>query len=590
MATVGSSRISLPSLLAVLILAVTPTIQAGSTSQFPTQDSGNLRIIITQITPESSGLIRSGRCETIHVLVDGLAVNCPGTIASYLLHRGIAVEDKIVSLFDLESDVYINADDSWALGFNGTSVKVAVLDTGVDTSHPELSDSILATANFAGGPNKDTVGHGTHVAGIITANGGRQISGTNAQKTYNLADPNQATGAAPGAFILSGKVCKDRGCFDSDIMAGIEWAVRQGARVINLSLGGGNFGTHCDNDLLAAKANWAVGKGVVVVASSGNDAKGVSSPACGSKVIAVGAVYQRNIGRQDYSPTCIDETSPTDQIVCFSNTGPALDLVAPGAGVLSTYSCQAVTPPDCSKVWYAWFWGTSQASPHVAATAALVLSVNKTLTPIEVKNMLESTARDLGPPGRDDTYGWGLVNPLAAIAKAGAPLKDIAVTQVRPEKNVTYNAISAQPLRLNATVQNLGPSPESFNLNLYANATLVASQSVSLQANTSLTVTFRWNTTSMARGAYVLSVTLPALKGELNTSNNQLGGGVQVNFPGDTNGDGFVNFIDLGRVGTAFLSTPDSPNWDGAADFNNDHAVNFIDLGIVGSLFLRVAG
>lgn len=573
-------KASLPSLLLILIVLLTSFNVANSATDLLIQDRGKVRIIITR--PELSTTIPLLGCATLHVLVDGVAASCPRTVASILVQEGLAVEDKQVELFDLESDVYINADDSWALGFNGTMVKVAVLDTGIDTTHPELADSIIGTGNFAPGPNVDNIGHGTHVAGIITANGGQNITGG---ARFNFADPNQATGAAPGAFILAGRVCRDR-CFTSDIEKGIEWAVFQGARVINLSLGGGNFGTHCDGDRLAAKANWAVDQGVVVVASSGNDAAGVSSPACGSKVIAVGAVYQRDVGPQDYSPVCTDNTTSTDQIVCFSNRGAALDLVAPGAGVLSTYSCKAAL--DCSRVWYAWGSGTSQASPHVAAAAALVLGVNQSLTPAEVKNILESTARDLGPLGRDDAYGWGLVNPLAAIARAGVQLKDIAITQVSLEKTVAYNIINANPLKVNATIQNFGTSTESFNLDLYSNATLVARQTLNLPPATVLTFALEWNTTSVLGGSYVLSVSVPVLKGELNTLNNQLDAGlIQVNFPGDTNGDGVVNVSDFAVVGAAFLSQPGSPSWNTAADLNNDRIVNVQDLAILGNFFLQ---
>jgi hypothetical protein len=273
----------------------------------------------------------------------------------------------------------------------------------------EISDSIIAMEKFArgrGGP-EDEDGHGTHVIGIITGAGINEIT-----NDYGFASPNSAKGVADGAGILSGKVCGMMGCFESDISKGIEWAVSNGADIISMSLGGGNYGGHCDSDSLAAKANWAVDQGVVVVASSGNDDAGVSSPACGSKVISVGSVYQRNIGRQEYD-NCVDETTYPDLRTCFSNYGTALDLMAPGAAVLSSYSCYAAG--DCTSYWYAWYWGTSQACPHVSGAAALLLEKDSTLTPAQVKDTLENTARDLGTSGYDVYYGWGLVDPYAAI-------------------------------------------------------------------------------------------------------------------------------------------------------------------------------
>ncbi len=388
---------------------------------FPYASSnGKIRILSKASGLEQEKALMEGKCSVVHRLIEGLALSCEAKTAEELLGNGLAEKDELLKLHDLNADAYIRAERVWnEKGIRGTGVTVAVLDSGVDDSHPEISDSIIAKANFARGPGgtEDKDGHGTHVIGIVTANGVYEIT-----NTYGFPSPNWATGVAPNAGILSARVCGNAGCFTSDVSAGIEWAVAQGADVINLSLGGGNYGGHCDGSALAAKANWAVEQGTIVVASAGNENSGVSSPACGSKVIAVGAVYHADIGSQDYG-NCADAATQPDQRVCFSNYGEALDVMAPGAAILSSYSC--IAAGDCGSVWYAWMFGTSQSSPHVAALAALVLEKNSGLTPAEVKEIIESTARDLGAPGRDDFYGSGVIDALAAVN---------AATEEKPER------------------------------------------------------------------------------------------------------------------------------------------------------------
>ena len=328
-------------------------------------------------------------CKIVHRLNDAISVRCPpGTVM-----KG-AKKDRIFHLMDLEADVQIGADQVWAMSpsINGTDVLVAILDTGIDATHIELSDSIVATENFVeSSSDLDENGHGTHVSGIVTANG-----------VYEITN-NYATGVAPEAGIIVGKVCGATGCYESDIMAGIEWAVNQGADVLSLSLGTHDWHTmneNCDSDggPIVEKVNWAVSQGVVTVISAGNEGEtvnGISSPGCASGAIAVGAVNK------------------SDNLAGFSNHGPALDLVAPGVGILSTYSC--VAAGDCSQYWYAGMSGTSMSAPHVTGTVALILQKHPEYTVDDVKNALYETAIDLGATGRDDYYGWGRVDAYAAL-------------------------------------------------------------------------------------------------------------------------------------------------------------------------------
>ncbi len=292
-------------------------------------------------------------------------------------------------------DVFVNAQIGATTvqnrGDRGSGVKVAILDTGIDANHPELSARIAAQASFvAEGTTNDAIGHGTHVAGIIAGQGIQQIT-----------DPkgtNRALGSGQGVSLLIGKVCNDQGnCLEGDIAAGIEWAVDQGAQVINMSLGGGAFPGHCDTDPLATRANWAVDQGVTVVAASGNGAEanpGVATPACGSKVIAVGALDWNNV-------------RPV-----WSGNGTALDVMSVGVDVLSALPCAVAG--SCPEAGYGWWSGTSMAAPSVSGVAALLRGIVPTLTPQDVRTALTQTAWDLGNPGYDSNYGAGRVNADAA--------------------------------------------------------------------------------------------------------------------------------------------------------------------------------
>ncbi|MEM5869592.1 MAG: S8 family peptidase [Candidatus Aenigmatarchaeota archaeon] len=320
-------------------------------------------------------------CKILHELNDATAVEC-SEAAVELMKKFVSVEeDQIYYIMDLQADVQIGADKVWAQGYTGSGIVIAILDTGVDLNHPELVDSIAGGKSFVSYTEsfQDDNGHGTHVAGIITANGLNE----------------QAKGVAPDALIWAAKVCDSSGsCYSSDIAAAIEYVVNNRiAKIISISLGGGGTTkANCDSDYLAQKVNWAVSNGVTVVAAAGNTGGKVASPACASKAIAVGAV-----DKSDKRPS-------------WSGSGSALDIVAPGVSIYSTI------PGG-----YASWSGTSMATPHVSAVVALLLQANSALTDSQIKDALYKTAKDLGSAGWDKYYGYGRVDAHAALNYVLAP-------------------------------------------------------------------------------------------------------------------------------------------------------------------------
>lgn len=302
------------------------------------------------------------------------------------------------------SNYGIQAVSAWNIT-RGAGVKVAIIDTGVAYENytdpvtgtqyalaPDLANTKFDTANAYDFVNNDTHanddnGHGTHVCGTI------------AQSTNNGLG---CAGIAYEATILPIKVLDSSGSGTYDAIAnGIIWAADHGARVINMSLGGSQGSTTLYNAI-----KYAYNKGVVIVCAAGNDGRPlVSYPAAYTECIAVGA-------------TRFDGTRAK-----YSNYGTALDLVAPGGDTSVDQNkdgygdgiLQQTFSGSPTNFGYYFFQGTSMATPHVAAVAALVLSVHPEFTNEQVRTALQSTAKDLGTKGWDKYYGYGLVNAYAAV-------------------------------------------------------------------------------------------------------------------------------------------------------------------------------
>lgn len=275
----------------------------------------------------------------------------------------------------------IQAPLAWSVTTGTTSVIIAVIDTGVDLTHPELASKIdpqsTSFVAYTTSPQDDN-GHGTHVAGIAAAvtNNGQGIAGM-----------------AWGARIMALKVLDNFGSGkESDVASAMIYAADHGARVINLSLG-----SPADPiDAMAGAVTYAYTSSVTVVAAAGNSGTlGVLLPAAYPNAIAVASVDSAN-NRSG-----------------FSNYGPSIALAAPGSSIYST-----MWPGNtryCPGSSYCTVSGTSMATPHVAGTAALLASLPQFDTPDKIRAALQNTARDLGTPGRDWYYGYGLVQAYAAL-------------------------------------------------------------------------------------------------------------------------------------------------------------------------------
>jgi len=308
------------------------------------------------------------------------------------------VEDQIVHASLDTSIPQISANSVYPLGITGQGIQTCIVDTGVDDTHPALNPLIAeinyVTLDINGDPTGDATddhGHGTHVAGIVASN----------DAIFR--------GVAPDSSLMAAKVLDSDGFgFESDVASGIDWCVANGADVINLSLGGDpSLGT-CDSDLGAMAVNDAVAAGVIVAVASGNDGyiNAISSPACASGAIAVGAI-------DDF-----DGRTP------FSNEGPQLDVVAPGDPVTSLRA-------PINGGGFATFSGTSMATPHVAGLAALILDANPALTQTQVRSAIENNALDLGDAGFDTLYGNGRIQASNSVNSVLPTLSvsDVTVTE-----------------------------------------------------------------------------------------------------------------------------------------------------------------
>jgi len=373
----------------VAILLVFSSFSIASHASASTGQGSNEKVRVIAETQEKASAAAADGCTIVRETKGLKAMVCDARVASILN----LPEDPMVSVMDTGANLQIGANTVQDLGNNGAGRKIVVLDTGYNYNHVELKSSYLGGKDFVNNDNDpmDDNGHGSYVAGLITADGIR----------------TDARGVAPDAGIISGKVLGRGGSgFFSDIVAGIYWAVDGPdgvygtdddfkADAINLSLGTSPplvFKGYCDNAMptMTAAIKYAVSKGVAVVIAAGNaGSEGVSIPGCISYATTVGAVKK------------------TDSIASFSGRGKAVDITAPGVSLVSAWTGGISVYKVGS--------GTSDSTPIITATVALIKYNHPSYSQSQVEAALFKTAKDLGPVGKDSRYGYGRVVVPAAV-------------------------------------------------------------------------------------------------------------------------------------------------------------------------------
>ncbi|WP_433256697.1 S8 family peptidase [Streptosporangium sp. CA-135522] len=338
--------------------------------------------------------------------------------------------DKKVAA-DLEQSVpLIGAPQAWSAGFDGTGVKVAILDTGVDETHPDLSGKIAETRSFVPDvPVRDGNGHGTHVASIITGSG--------------AASGGKYKGVAPGVKLAIGKVLDDSGTGTwSGIIEGMQWAATSGAKVVSMSIGGEP--TDGTDPVSQALDELSASTGTLFVVAAGNNgtAESVSTPGSAASALTVAA------------------TDKSDGLASFSSRGPRLDatikpdIAAPGLSIVAARAAGTSlgTPVNDS---YTNLSGTSMATPHVSGAAAILSQRHPGWKAPQLKAALMSTSKDVGLTVYE--RGAGRLDLATAIAQkvyASTASVDYGAVPDGGEplgKQLAYTNLSDQPVTLTLT-------------------------------------------------------------------------------------------------------------------------------------------
>ena len=297
---------------------------------------------------------------------------------------------------------------------NGTGINVAIMDTGIDYAHPDLTANYEGGYDFGGGytgaPNDadpmDFNGHGTHCAGIAAAVRGNEIG---------------VIGVAPEADLYAVKVFTDDGYGSySDVVEALEWCIDtrtddnpdNDIQVISMSFGSAYS---AGDPGIESWINAAYDAGILLVGAAGND----GNPGGSGDSVIYPARYENVIA--------VAATDSSDNRASWSSTGPAVELAAPGVSIYSTYLDNG----------YAAMSGTSMACPHVTGTAALVWNAYPDYNNTEVRQRMQATAEDLGAAGKDTWYGYGLVDASAAASPTGSPDESPVVATPRTYDNTT---------------------------------------------------------------------------------------------------------------------------------------------------------
>jgi subtilisin family serine protease len=347
----------------------------------------------------------------------------------------------------------IGAPTAWKAGYDGKGVKVAVLDTGIDATHPDLKGKVLRARNFtSSGSTDDRQGHGTHVASTIVGSGAK--SG------------GKYKGVAPGAKLLVGKVLDDTGFGDdSDIIAGMQWAVAQGAKVVNMSLGSPDTADvdpveKAVNDLSASSHTLFV----IAAGNTGPSDTTVGSPGSAAAALTVAAVDR------------------DDKIASFSSRGPTADgrlkpdIAAPGVDIIAAKAAHGVEGND-EAPGYVSMSGTSMATPHTVGAAAILAQEHPGWTGEQLKAALTASAKTLSGVTPYDVGAdrVDLTRAIDATVSSEPSSVDFGTPNAWPHdddtpvtKTLTYRNDGTRPVTLDLTITATGPDGKTPPIGMVA--------------------------------------------------------------------------------------------------------------------------
>jgi thermitase len=359
----------------------------------------------------------------------------------------------------------IQADSAWSITTGSTGVTIAMIDSGVDTTHPDLASKIVGGWNFLTNSSTivDTMGHGTQTAGTAAAigNNGVGVSGVVWQNPIMPLVVVDSTGNASY----------------SNIASAITYAANHGARIVNISIGGSSA-----SSTLQSAVTYAWNLGTVVFASSGNG--GINAP-----YYPAGCQYAVAVGATDSN----------DQWVSFSNYGNFLSLVAPGINIYTTTAGGG----------YGANSGTSFSSPIAAGVGALVLSQSPSMSASSLVSTLEKTADDLGAPGFDQYYGWGRVNAYRALTSS------ISLPPPPPAVSIS-SPTSGSMVQGTVSTAGTASAPAGISqIQFLVDGNLASTSSVTPFA-------FPWNSSTSSNGTHNLTVKV------VDSSNNVASSSVSV--------------------------------------------------------------
>ena len=387
------------------------------------------------------------------------------------------------------------------LGLTGENITVAVIDTGIDSRHESLDDldddpttndpKVIGFKDFVNfrQTSYDNHFHGTHVSGICCGTGGKD-------KIY--------VGVAPKAKLVGVKVLDKFGSGTYDqVIAGMEWVAQNkdkyNIKIASMSLGGR---AQLKNDPMEYAANALVDYGITLVVAAGNSGpspKTIASPGSAEKAITVGAI-DNNL-----------------DIAGFSSRGPTLDgrikpdVTAPGVNI------NAPKWDTINEYWR--LSGTSMATPHVSGAIALIYQARPEFNDKQVKELLYGSALDRGEIGRDNTYGYGVVDLLEAMTKLNQPNHEISVYDIIPDKKF---AQLNENINLKVLIKNYGSSEENnLEVSLYINDILKNSYNIN-QLLSGEIKEINFNYMTIDSGDNKIKVQIQTIPGELFKSNNEL--------------------------------------------------------------------